>query len=211
MWRLSSRTESLMLAPESSRSPGSAFVEEDGATGALAQAMLSVVFRMVRLGHERGLLIEPSGATIDPIDHCERRKGHHAGGEGAVLQSLARGGRLQARRPWRTVVDALTATITGSAEALSHVGFAGRLVRLFCDQDDALVEMLLTNLRIFLNARPPVSHPAPRSSVRVAAVVRAECDTFLCMRDFGMKEWMATAASNLQWTCWNRSFCRRPA
>ncbi|CAM9942840.1 unnamed protein product, partial [Laminaria digitata] len=73
LWSLSSRTESLMLAPESSRSPGSAFVEQDGATGALAQAMLSIVFRMVRLGHERGLLFEPGGAPIEPTDDRERK------------------------------------------------------------------------------------------------------------------------------------------
>lgn len=196
LWRLSSRAESLMLAPESSRSPGSAFVEEDGATGALAQAMLTIVFRMIRLEHERGLLTEQGGAAIEPIesrermanDAHERRKGHHRGEEGAVLESLARRGRSQTRRPWTTIVEALTATVAGSAEGVSRLGFAGRLVRLFCDQDDALVDMLLTNLHIFLNARPRVSHPGPRLSMRVATVARAIFNIlFLCMRDIGMK------------------------
>lgn len=201
LWRLSRRSESLMLAPESSRSPGSAFVEEDGATSALAQAMLIIVFRMVRLGHERGLLVVQGGGAIEPIDGRERksdddrdrRDSHHPGEKGAVLASVARRGRSQtlSRRPWRTIVQVLTATVAGSAGGVSHLGFAGRLVQLFCDQDDALVDMLLTNLHIFLNVRPRVSHLAPRPLMRVAAVARAMFDIFffVCvhLRDFGMK------------------------
>ena len=181
-----------MLAVESSRLPGSAFVEEDGATGALAQAMLSIVFRMIRLGHERGFLrivrpgqereffIAPGGRrATEPVDGCQetKKKKDHLEGEGAgMFDCFTLQGQSQSRTPWETVVEALTATVaamatagaeggpvTASGEGVSSLGFAGRLVRLFCDQDDALVDMLLTNLHIFLNAKSPVGHLSPPS------------------------------------------------
>lgn len=204
-----------MPAPESSRPPGSAFVEEDGATGALAQAMLSIVFRMIRVGHERGLLVEQGeGATV-PIDDGgrksdddrERRENHHPGEKGAVLESVTRRGRSQtlSGRPWRTIVQALNATVVGSAGGVSRLGFAERLVQLFCDQDDALVDMLLTNLHIFLNARPRVSHSSPKPPMSVAAVARSVIDLFFCVP---MCDESANGDCGTQLICWARSVFR---
>ncbi|CAN0028584.1 unnamed protein product, partial [Hapterophycus canaliculatus] len=67
--------------------------------------------------------------------------------------------------PWRTAAEALAATAAASADLEgSSFGFAGRLVRLFSDQDDALVDMLLTNLDIFHDTRQPeVVEPVSRN------------------------------------------------
>lgn len=86
---------------------------------------------------------------------------HPKEGKGAI--AMRHGGAGQA---WSTVVDALVATAADTAKCPtrcpsaggggSHIDFSQRLVRLFCDQDDALVDMLLTNLDIFLHARAQV-------------------------------------------------------
>ncbi|CAM9492111.1 unnamed protein product [Ectocarpus sp. 13 AM-2016] len=142
LWRLANNG-SLLLQEEPSRSPGSAFVEERGADGALAQAMLGLVFRTVRLGDERGPF--DVAALVDARDVPNNE------GRTEELDKRERVGAPQ-NQPWTTAVEALVAMATASADDQeSCLGFAGRLVRLFADQDDALVDMLLLNLHIFHN------------------------------------------------------------
>lgn len=154
LWRLASRPGSLLPLKEPSRSPGCAFVEVDGADGALSQAMLTLVFRIVRCGDVPGSLLAPG--VVCPGGFCENSEGNtDAGGEMRPEE------RPQATRPWSTAEEALAATAFASADGDDGdgdgVGFAGRLVRLFSDQDDALVDMLIQNLYIFHNTRPMVS------------------------------------------------------
>lgn len=142
LWRLANNG-SLLLQEEPSRSPGSAFVEVRGADGALAQAMLGLVFRIVRLGDERGPFDVAALVDARVVPNNEDR-----------TEELDKrdGGGAQKNQPWTTAVEALVATATASADDQeSCLGFAGRLVQLFADQDDALVNMLLLNLRIFHN------------------------------------------------------------
>lgn len=158
LWRLTSPAGSLLPPKEPSRSPGCAFVETEGADGALAQAMLTLVFRIVRCGDVPGSLLVPG-----VVDSGDLR----ASIEGNTDPKGARGEeeRLQATRPWSTAAEALAATARaradddgdGGGDADAWMGFAGRLVRLFSDQDDALVDMLLQNLHIFHDTRPVVS------------------------------------------------------
>lgn len=129
------------------------FVEEGGANAAVAQSMLALVFKLIRCGGKPGSLVAPSGADKRLRDSSDvASKARDEGGRGHEE-------RLATARPWRTATDALAATATASAagDAGLWLGFAGRLVRLFSDQDDALVDMLLTNLYIFHNTRPAVS------------------------------------------------------
>ncbi|CAM9334702.1 unnamed protein product [Ectocarpus sp. 4 AP-2014] len=142
LWRLANNG-SLLLQEEPSRSPGSAFVEVRGADGALAQAMLGLVFRIVRLGDERGSFDVAALVDARVVPNNEDRT--------EELDKRDRGGAPQ-NQPWTTAVEALVATATASADDQeSCLGFAGRLVRLFADQDDALVDVLILNLRIFHN------------------------------------------------------------
>ncbi|CAN0446179.1 unnamed protein product, partial [Ectocarpus sp. 8 AP-2014] len=162
LWRLANNGSPL-LQEEPSRSPGSAFVEVRGADGALAQAMLGLVFRIVRLGDERG--------PFDVVALVDARVVPNNEDRTEDLDKRDRGGAPH-NQPWKTAVEALVATATASADDQeSCLGFAGRLVRLFADQDDALVDMLLLNLRIFHNTtkaelgtgsdRPGSDFPSP--------------------------------------------------
>lgn len=158
LWRLTRRTGSLLPEDKRLRSPGSAFVEEGGAEGALAQGMLCIVLRIVRLGCERGLLGVQGGSDTD-IDGNKGDKDEERR-HGAGLVSMARLGQSRIGTPWTSAIEALVATVAGgcsSNEGESRLGLAGRLVRVFCDQDDALVDMLLVNMRIFHKLRYPVS------------------------------------------------------
>lgn len=165
LWRLASHTGSLLPLKEPSRSPGCGFVETEGADGALAQAMLTLVFRIVRCGDATGSLLVPSVVNSDGFRKNSQGSTDAEGGRGQEEKP-------QTTQPWRTAVEALAATATASADgdgdgdgdADSWMGFAGRLVRLFSDQDDALVDMLVQNLHIFHSTRPAVS--ALLSSVR---------------------------------------------
>lgn len=159
LWRLASHTGSLVPQEEPSRSPGFMFVEEGGANRAVAQAMLTLVFRIIRCGGKPGSLGAPS--LVDT--------GLRAGTDISSQMQEAGGGGQEGKtatttRPWTTAAEALTATAAATAvgDAESWLGFAGRLVRLFSDQDDALVDMLLTNLYIFHDTRPAVSATATR-------------------------------------------------
>ncbi|CAN0463837.1 unnamed protein product [Ectocarpus sp. 12 AP-2014] len=146
LWRLANNG-SILRQGEPSRSPGSAFVEVRGADGALAQAMLGLVFRIVRLGDERGPFDVAALVDARDVPNNEDRT--------EELDKRDRGGVPQ-NQQWTTAVEALVATATASADDQeSCLGFAGRLVRLFADQDDALVDMLLLNLRIFHNTAKP--------------------------------------------------------
>lgn len=153
LWRLTDGKGSLLPRQQSARPPGSSFVEEDGADDALSQASLTIIFRIVRVCGERGLF----GVQDRDNKMLGRNKNtaEHPG-KGAVAVGHERMGQ-----PWSTVVDALVAsaadTMCTSADGPgSHLVFSRRLVRLFCDQDDALVDMLSTNLDVFLHARPQV-------------------------------------------------------
>lgn len=156
LWRLASPTGSLLPRNEPSRSPGCSLVETEGAEGVLTQAMLTVVFRIVRCGDVPGSLLVPGVVNSD--DLCANVKGN-TDAKGASGED----GLPQATQPWSTAAEALTATARASADgdadgdANAWMGFAGRLVRLFSDQDDALVDMLLQNLYIFHSTRPAVS------------------------------------------------------
>ncbi len=158
LWRLASHTGSLLPQEEPSRSPGSMFVEAGGANGALAQAMLTLVFRIIRCGGKPGSLVAPSrvntGLWESSLISSETQGGYGCGG-GQEERTAA------TTRPWTTAAEALAATAAttavGDQHAESWLGFAGRLVRLFSDQDDALVNMLLTNLYIFHDTRSLVS------------------------------------------------------
>ncbi|CAM9444884.1 unnamed protein product [Ectocarpus fasciculatus] len=142
LWRWANNG-TLLLQKAPSQSPGSAFVEVRGADGALAQAMLGLVFRIIRLGDGRGPSDVATFVGARVVTNNEDRK--------EELDKRDRGGAPQ-NQPWTTAVEALVATATASADdEESCLGFAGRLVRLFADQDDALVDMLLINLRIFHN------------------------------------------------------------
>lgn len=153
LWRLASHAGSLLLQAERPRSPGSAFVEKGGADGALAQAMLTLVFRIVRYGGKQGHAVEP-GIVVNSLGESSPgytvKQERRVGGEE---------GKPPTTRPWSTAVEALVATATTNTDdaAESYLGFAGLLVRLFSDQDDALVDMLLSNLYIFHKTRPAVS------------------------------------------------------
>lgn len=153
LWRLASHAGSLLLQAEPPRSPGSAFVEKGGADGALAQAMLTLVFRIVRCGGKHGPAVVP-GVVVTSLGESSPGDTEKPG-RGVGCQE----GTPPTTRPWTTAVEALVATATASTDdaAESYLGFAGLLVRLFSDQDDALVDMLLTNLYIFHNTRPAVS------------------------------------------------------
>lgn len=153
LWRLASRTGSLLLQAEPPRSPGSAFVEKGGADGALAQAMLTLVFRIVRCGEKRGPAVVPGVVDTFLRDNSEGYT-EKLGKDGRDQE-----GKPQTTQPWSTAVEALVATARASVDcaAGSCLGFAGLLVQLFSDQDDALVDMLLMNLYIFHNTRPVVS------------------------------------------------------
>lgn len=142
LWRLANNG-TLLLQEEPSQSPGSAFVEVRGADGALAQAMLGLVFRIIRLGDGRGRFDVAALVDARVVPNNEDRT--------EELDKRDGGGAPQ-NQPWRTAVEALVAAATVIADdEESCLGFAGRLVRLFADQDDALVDMLLINLRIFHN------------------------------------------------------------
>eukprot|EP00903_Cladosiphon_okamuranus_P010050 g9529.t1 len=156
LWRLASPTGTLLPPKERSRPPGCAFVEADGADGALTQAMLSVVFRILRRGDVPGSPTVPGVADSDDL---------RANAEGTTDENGAKGEKNvkpQASRPWSTAAEALAATARASTSgdpagdgADAWTGFAGRLVRVFSDQDDALVDMLLQNLHLFYDSRPP--------------------------------------------------------
>ena len=160
LWRLVIPTGSLLPAKEPLRSPGCAFVEPDGAHGALAQAMLTLVFRIVRRGDVPDSLVVPGVEISD--GYRENRDGNREATGGGGQDEKPPG-----TRPWSTAAEALAATARASADAGADgdgdgnadawMGFAGRLVRLFSDQDDALIDMLLQNLYIFHNTQPAVS------------------------------------------------------
>lgn len=218
LWRLASPTGSLLPPREPSRPPGCAFVETDGADAALAQAMLTVVFRIVRRGDVPGCPLLPDAVNSDG---CREDR------EGSIDSKRGRGQEEehQAARPWGTAAEALAATVRascdgdgngdgdgeggvgGDGDADSWMGFAGRLVRLFSDQDDALVDMLLQNLYIFHGTRPAVCtsptafarllaiiqvHPSPPSKpvethVTSRAILLGGFATCDCCRDVGSK------------------------
>lgn len=154
---------SLLPQNEPSPSPGVSFAEEAGADGTLSQAMLSIVFRIVRVSGETGLLVAPGGGNGGGLGGSQRKGG--AGQCGGLVGS-ARWKQSRTNPSWSTAVEALTSTAAAvvtsvsSAERESHVGFAARLVRLFGDQDDALVDMVWVNLRIYQATRPQVSRCA---------------------------------------------------
>ncbi|CAM9492998.1 unnamed protein product [Scytosiphon promiscuus] len=150
LWKIASRTGLPSLLPQEARPrpPGAAFVEVGGAGGALAQAMLTVVFRMVRVGGARGFRRVPERADAEPTE----RNG--ASMEGRREDVDGHGRISPIARPWRTAAEAIVTTATSGVDVEgSSLGLAGRLVRLFSDQDDALVDMLLTNLHIFHDTR----------------------------------------------------------
>lgn len=139
LWAISGGKGSLLPIGEDQdgvQSPGVAFVEEWGTNGALSQAMISTVFRMLRcrgeLKWENDSDIMESDNSGD-VSHAEKSKA----------------GR---RRPWGSAVDALVdtaAAVRPSEERRSRGGLAARLTRVFGDQDDALMDMLLANLHVF--------------------------------------------------------------
>lgn len=138
-------------------------MEEGGADGALARAMLSTVFRMLRLRSEATCMIEPrkietqnanAAANENSRKNEQSREREHDAGVSQSGQPPAAG------QPWSTALDSLVGTVAtnrSSGNRASRLGFAERLVPLFCDQDDALVDMLLTNLQIFHGAKSLVS------------------------------------------------------
>lgn len=156
LWRIANQkgSQSLLLHGEPCRSPGAAFVEADGADGVLAQAMLSLVFRMLRFTGSRESCGRPARVDTRSDDtHEHRTKGLGGCGEGH-----GGGAQPHAKRAWTTAAEALSETAIASGdEEGSCFGFGGRLVGLFADQDDALINMLLTNLYIFRNFRSAVS------------------------------------------------------
>lgn len=158
LWEIARQkgTRSLLLQEGPSRPPGAAFVEPGGADGALAQAMLTLIFRMLRVRGAQGSRQAPEHPHTERSDgNARRTEWRSGGGKGYEKESPA-------TRPWASAAEALVATVTASAEDVegsegSSFGFAGRMVRLFSDQDDALVDMLLTNLYIFHDTRTTVS------------------------------------------------------
>lgn len=155
LWRLTDGKGSLLPRQQSARPPGSSFVEEDGADDALSQASLTIVFRIVRLCGERGMFgVQDRGDTM--LGRNKNAAEHPDKGKDAVAVGHERTGQA-----WGTVVDALVSSAadtrcTSADGPGSQLCFSRRLVRLFCDQDDALVDMLSANLDLFLRARPQV-------------------------------------------------------
>lgn len=139
LWAISGGKGSLLPLGEGQdgvQPPGVAFVEEWGADGALSQAMISTVFRMLRWHGEV--------KWENDSDIVER---DYSGDVSQARQSEA--GR---RRPWGSAVDALmdtAAEMRPSEGRRSRGGFGARLTRVFVDQDDALMDMLLDNLLVF--------------------------------------------------------------
>lgn len=146
LWAISGGKGSLLPLGEDRdgvQPPGVAFVEEWGADGALSQAMVSTVFRMLRC---HGELKWESDSDIVESEYSSD-----------VLQAgQSTAGR---RRPWGSAVDALMDTATEmrpSEGRRSRGGFGARLTRAFVDQDDALMDMLLDNLHVFHSIYPQV-------------------------------------------------------
>lgn len=142
-------------------SPGAALIDPDGASGPLSQAMLRLVFWMIQL-HSEGRFLVPrqgvDGGSIDPGNDKADGIGR-AAGRGLLSKEIA--------VPWQSAVEALAATCDASCfDELKTTGnFDERLTHVFCDQDDALVDMLLTNLRIYQNVYPQVSPRPVRSLI----------------------------------------------
>lgn len=154
LWRLSGHVGSLMPQEEQSRAPGSALVEVGGADGALAQTMLGIVFKLILVQSRQS----GEGRGKQAESH-EERDGHGREWDG-VVAAKHHPQRSRRRKPWSTAAEALMATVATSCvtpDGDSYLQFAGKLVRLFFDQDDALVDMLHANLRIFHIAIPQVS------------------------------------------------------
>lgn len=153
LWRMSGPRRSLLPAEKPPTCPGAAFVDPEGASGPLSQAMLRLVFWMIQLDSEGRFLVPrpiAHGASIDPgIDKGD--DGDCAARRGLLGEEVA--------APWQSAVEALAATCDASCldERNTNVDFDEHLTHVFCDQDDALVDMLLTNLRIYRNVYPQVS------------------------------------------------------
>lgn len=152
LWRLAGHTGSLLPQEEPTRSSGSMFAEAGGANGALAQTMLTLVFRIIRCEGKPGSLVAPSLVGLRDGSFVSSETQEEVGGDQEEKTATT-------TRPWSTAAEVLAATAAAAAvgDAESWLGFAGRLVRLFSDQDDALVHMLLTNLYIFHDTRPAVN------------------------------------------------------
>lgn len=156
LWRLVHPTGSLLPTDESWRRPGSALVEEDGADSALSQAMLRSIFRIIMLQIEEGSL--DVGAEVAAGDCNLKEEGQPQSINIANMRMVHQDVEA-VNVPWRSAVEALSATCgTGGEDGRGAVSdaFSARLISMFCDQDDALVDVLLINLEIYCNVRPQV-------------------------------------------------------
>lgn len=122
--------------------------------------MLRLTLSMIRVQSDGGLLAFQNEFEVGRCAQG-RDEGRKSDDEGRI-------GLLRQERtavPWSSAVEALSAScfVSCSDGKETGAGFGALLTRAFCDQDDALVDMLLTNLYIYRNARDQVSARSAQS------------------------------------------------
>lgn len=169
LWRVAGcRGFVLLPVDEPARLPGATFVEEYEASSLVCRGVLSLVFKMICIQIGKGLPAVGDVAQPPQLDGSDP-KDDVANDE----QSVPRDGcsRSEARGPWRTPAEALVSICAAScSDGCEEVrlSFGPRLISIFCEQDDALVDMLLTNLHIYHGVRDEVMAGANRRFLPIA-------------------------------------------
>lgn len=156
LWQLADHSRPMLGSYGPLRPAGQTFVEERGAGGTMLQAMLRLAFKIVKVQLEQGCSEAQHDVRSQRGKHGPNGAGADGDGRVAGDADICVGGA------WRTPADVITGTFVkrscgpagDAGEAQGHqeesdTCIGSHLVRLFCEQDDMLVDMLLTNLHIY--------------------------------------------------------------